>query len=114
MLFAVIPLRNALPGAPPFGAWVDIAAVLWVTVALGLAMVIYIGCWWRHTQARGRQADLTELHGHVGGCLVFDCSTSPEALRAAMRLRRPEGIAECPVLTIGLSSWICSAGMYAA
>jgi hypothetical protein len=48
MLFAVIPLRNALPGAPPFGAWVDVAVVLWVIVALGVAMVIYIECWWRH------------------------------------------------------------------
>jgi hypothetical protein len=48
MLFAVIPLRNALPGAPPFGAWVDVAVVLWVILALGVAMLIYIDCWWRH------------------------------------------------------------------
>lgn len=48
MLFAVMPLRNALPGAPPFGAWVDVAVVLWVIVALAIAMLIYIECWWRH------------------------------------------------------------------
>lgn len=48
MLFAVVPLRNALPNAPPFGAWVDVRVVLWVIVVLVLSMTIYITCWWRH------------------------------------------------------------------
>lgn len=48
MLFAVVPLRNALPGSPPFGAWIDVTVVLWVIVALVLAMLLYIVCWWRH------------------------------------------------------------------
>ncbi|MHA7651764.1 DUF4436 domain-containing protein [Mycobacterium sp. ML4] len=48
MLFAVVPLRNAMPNAPPFGAWVDIRVVLWVIVVLVLSMTIYITCWWRH------------------------------------------------------------------
>ncbi len=48
MLFAVMPLRNALPDAPPFGAWIDITVVLWVIVALVISMAIYISCWWRH------------------------------------------------------------------
>ncbi|CPR13379.1 transmembrane protein [Mycobacterium bohemicum DSM 44277] len=48
MLFAVVPLRNALPGAPPIGAWIDVTVVLWVIVALVTAMVLYICCWWRH------------------------------------------------------------------
>jgi hypothetical protein len=48
MLFAVIPLRNALPDAPPFGAWVDVTVVLWVIVALVASMGIYVSCWWRH------------------------------------------------------------------
>ncbi|ORA12776.1 DUF4436 domain-containing protein [Mycobacterium asiaticum] len=48
MLFAVVPLRNALPNAPPFGSWIDIRIVLWVIVALVLSMLIYITCWWRH------------------------------------------------------------------
>lgn len=48
MLFAVVPLRNALPGSPPFGSWVDITLVLWVIVALVVAMVLYIVAWWRH------------------------------------------------------------------
>ena len=49
MLFAVIPLRNALPDAPPFGAWVDVTVVLWVIVILVLSMTLYVSCWWRHT-----------------------------------------------------------------
>ncbi|OBF10449.1 DUF4436 domain-containing protein [Mycobacterium sp. ACS4054] len=48
MLFAVVPLRNALPGSPPFGGWIDITLVLWVLVVLVLSMLLYIACWWRH------------------------------------------------------------------
>jgi hypothetical protein len=51
MLFAVVPLRNALPGAPPFGAWIDVTVVLWVIVALVAALLLYIVCWWRHLRA---------------------------------------------------------------
>lgn len=48
MLFAVVPLRNALPGSPPFGGWIDITLVLWVLVVLVVSMLLYIMCWWRH------------------------------------------------------------------
>lgn len=48
MLFAVMPLRNALPDAPPFGSWIDVTIVIWVIVVLVASMVLYISCWWRH------------------------------------------------------------------
>ena len=48
MLFAVMPLRNALPGSPPFGGWIDVTVVLWVLVVLTISMLLYINCWWRH------------------------------------------------------------------
>mgnify|MGYP005812384235 CR=1 FL=1 len=48
MLFAVVPLRNALPGSPPFGGWIDITLVLWVLVVLVVSMLLYVMCWWRH------------------------------------------------------------------
>jgi hypothetical protein len=48
MLFAVVPLRNALPGSPAFGSWIDLTIVLWVLVALVVAMLLYIAAWWRH------------------------------------------------------------------
>jgi hypothetical protein len=48
MLFAVMPLRNALPDSPPFGSWIDITVVIWVIVALVISMALYISCWWRH------------------------------------------------------------------
>ncbi|OBK80241.1 DUF4436 domain-containing protein [Mycobacterium sp. 1164985.4] len=50
MLFAVVPLRNLLPGAPPAGAWIDLAVVLWVLIALAAAMVLYIVAWWRQKE----------------------------------------------------------------
>ncbi|OBA61781.1 DUF4436 domain-containing protein [Mycobacterium sp. 1100029.7] len=48
MLFAVIPLRNALPDAPPIGSWVDVTVTLWVIVTLVTSMLLYVFCWWRH------------------------------------------------------------------
>jgi uncharacterized protein DUF4436 len=49
LLFAVIPIRNFLPGAPPPGAWIDQALVIWVLIALVGAMVIYMITWYRRT-----------------------------------------------------------------
>jgi hypothetical protein len=48
MLFAVVPLRNALPDSPPIGFWIDVTVVLWVIVVLVASMLLYISCWWRH------------------------------------------------------------------
>ncbi len=42
MLFAVVPLRNILPGTPPAGSWIDQAVVIWVLIALATALVFYI------------------------------------------------------------------------
>ena len=53
MLFAVMPLRNALPDSPPFGSWIDVTIVLWVIVVLVISMLIYISCWWRHLRPDG-------------------------------------------------------------
>ena len=50
MLFAVMPLRTALPDAPPFGSWIDVTIVLWVIVVLVASMALYIFCWWRHVR----------------------------------------------------------------
>lgn len=49
MLFAVIPIRNFLPGAPPPGAWVDRTLVLWVLIALVAAMAMYMLIWYRQS-----------------------------------------------------------------
>ena len=49
MLFAVVPLRNILPGSPPAGSWVDQAVVIWVLIALATALVLYIAAWYRHS-----------------------------------------------------------------
>jgi hypothetical protein len=52
MLFAVVPLRNALPGSPAFGSWIDLTIVLWVLVALVVSMLLYIAAWWRSTSSQ--------------------------------------------------------------
>jgi len=50
MLFAVVPLRNILPGSPPAGSWIDQAVVIWVLIALATALVLYIAAWYRHSK----------------------------------------------------------------
>jgi hypothetical protein len=47
MLFAIVPLRNALPGSPTFGSWIDLTVVLWVLMALVVSLLLYIASWWR-------------------------------------------------------------------
>lgn len=46
-LFAIVPLRKILPGAPPPGSWIDQAIVQWVLIALVTAMSLYIFAWVR-------------------------------------------------------------------
>jgi hypothetical protein len=50
LLFAVITIRNFLPGAPPAGSWVDIAVVIWVMIALTVALFFGVGSWWRYSR----------------------------------------------------------------
>jgi Domain of unknown function (DUF4436) len=52
MLFAIVPLRNFLPGSPPAGSWVDQAVVLWVLIALVVAMSLFVVAWWRQRDRR--------------------------------------------------------------
>lgn len=49
MLFATIPLRNFLPGAPPAGSWIDATVTLWVVVALVGSLAVYVAAWWRRS-----------------------------------------------------------------
>jgi len=52
MLFAIVPLRNVLPGSPPPGSWVDQAIVLWVLIGLVVAMSLYVVAWVRQRDRR--------------------------------------------------------------
>lgn len=45
MLFAVMPLRNGLPDAPPIGSWIDVTITLWVIAVLVVSMLLFISCW---------------------------------------------------------------------
>jgi hypothetical protein len=45
VLFALPPLRNALPGAPPSGSLVDLAAFYWAVGIVALTLVAMVGSW---------------------------------------------------------------------
>lgn len=48
LLFALIPLRVNLPGAPPIGAWIDALVFFWVQIVVLFAMAIFIAAWFRY------------------------------------------------------------------
>lgn len=82
MLFAVIPLRNFLPGSPPVGSWIDYLVVLWVIVGLVAGLTIYVLAWNRWgTRAAGRSSGTGNgTTGTGNGTTGTDLSTdlSPE------------------------------------
>lgn len=45
VLFALPPLRNALPGNPPSGSLVDFAAFYWAVGIVALTLVAMVGSW---------------------------------------------------------------------
>lgn len=47
LLFALVPLRTNMPGAPPIGAWIDVAIFYWVELGLLITMAVFIGSWLR-------------------------------------------------------------------
>lgn len=49
LLFAMVPLRTNMPGAPPIGVWIDFLVFLWVLIGLMIALSLFIGSWLRYT-----------------------------------------------------------------
>lgn len=47
LLFALVPLRNFLPGAPPIGVWIDVLVFYWVILALMFSMALFTYTWLR-------------------------------------------------------------------
>lgn len=47
LLFAVVPLRLNMPGAPAIGAWIDFLVFMWVVLALMFALVVFVWSWMR-------------------------------------------------------------------
>jgi hypothetical protein len=49
LLFAMVPLRTNMPGAPPIGVWIDFLVFLWVLLGLMAALSLFIGSWLRYS-----------------------------------------------------------------
>jgi hypothetical protein len=52
LLFAITPLRNAMPGAPPIGILVDVLVYFWVVASITTALVLVITTYMRQTRIR--------------------------------------------------------------
>jgi hypothetical protein len=55
MLFALVPLRNFLPGAPPLGSWIDVLVFFWVEIVIMVALAVYVSTWLRDGPPSERQ-----------------------------------------------------------
>ena len=58
LLFALIPLRTNLPGAPSIGAWIDAMVFYWIEIAILASVVTYIAAWFKYHDI----PDYTELN----------------------------------------------------
>jgi hypothetical protein len=47
LLFALVPLRNAMPGSPPIGVLSDFAAFFWAEELVALSLVTVVFTWLR-------------------------------------------------------------------
>ncbi len=47
LLFAIVPVRNAMPGAPPIGAEVDVLVFFWAIALIALSLVTVLVTWLR-------------------------------------------------------------------
>ena len=52
LIFAMLPIRLALPGAPPMGAWIDILVTFWVFIVLMVALAWWVIVWLRGVQVK--------------------------------------------------------------
>ena len=53
LLFALIPLRNFMPGAPPIGSWIDVLVFFWVELAILVGMAVFVSTWLRFGRKPG-------------------------------------------------------------
>ncbi len=55
VLFALTPLRGALPGSPPYGVLVDYVSFYWAIVIVGVGVVMLVGYFIRDARSQSRQ-----------------------------------------------------------
>ena len=53
LLFALVPLRNAMPAVPPVGVFSDIISFFWAEIIVAVCLVISVGAWVKRGSAAG-------------------------------------------------------------
>lgn len=86
MLFALVPLRNFLPGAPPIGSWIDILVFFWVEVGVMVSMVTVVVT----LLARARQQYRRALQTEELTASLVEAHTDVEAAAEAAAADEPE------------------------
>ena len=54
LLFALIPLRNAVPGSPPIGSLIDFASFFIAEAVISISLISCVLLGYRHEMARER------------------------------------------------------------
>ncbi|MDE3089868.1 MAG: DUF4436 family protein [Chloroflexota bacterium] len=52
LLFALPPLRNAMPGVPPLGSFNDFASFFWAEGIVALSLIIIVFTWLKRASAK--------------------------------------------------------------
>jgi hypothetical protein len=61
VLFALTPLRGALPGSPPYGVLVDYVSFYWAIAIVGIGLMMLVAFFIRDARAQSRQLAQLEL-----------------------------------------------------
>jgi hypothetical protein len=54
LLFALVPLRNAMPAVPPVGVLSDIVSFFWAEIIVAVCLVVSVTTWIKRGSAEGK------------------------------------------------------------
>jgi hypothetical protein len=64
VLFALTPLRGALPGSPPYGVLVDYVSFYWAIVIVGVGLMMLVAYFIRDARSQSQQLRRAEAERH--------------------------------------------------
>jgi hypothetical protein len=78
VLFALAPLRGALPGQPPYGVLVDYVSFYWAVGTMGVGLLILVSFFLRDARSEGRNRSRSEEEEHDRTAdIAYDTGETP-------------------------------------
>lgn len=84
VLFALAPLRGALPGQPPYGVLIDYVSFYWAVGTMGVGLLILVSFFLRDARHEGRNRSRIEEEQHDRlGDVAYDTGEVPAVVPVA-------------------------------